>query len=290
MANTPALTTIFTPPASCLSHIFLETVSSDVAIVLGNYRDTASCLPSGIDPLRTSYFSPGLACPSGYTEACSSIVSAGTAQETRATCCPVGGFTCKGVDATYWPFDSSYGCQWYFPTTTVETVTTSSAGAYYTTKHTMRGDYDYMNAFSVQLRYQSTDLTPATSSASATSSSAASSGSATSSSTSAPSKLGGGGLSTGATLGIALGVGIPAAAILGALLVFAIMRWRKKRDAQPGWNHATGATPYEQSNMNQYQYSGLAHGDPKYGSPPPPQELEGRGYASEMSGAPQSPK
>lgn len=44
------------------------------------------CLPRGW--ASTSYFSPGI-CPSGYVIAAKSTAQAGSAVETRATCCPV---------------------------------------------------------------------------------------------------------------------------------------------------------------------------------------------------------
>jgi hypothetical protein len=147
MAGFTALTTTFTPPASCLSDVYLSDQSNIPAIILGNPQGTASCLPSGIDPLRTSFFSPGLYCPSGYTNACSTTVTIGSAKETQVTCCPLYGLTCQV--SSYWPFDSSYGCGVKYSTDTEATVITSGSGSYYTTVTKMTGGYDVLNAYSV---------------------------------------------------------------------------------------------------------------------------------------------
>jgi hypothetical protein len=94
------LTTVFTPPASCVADInwYTYTASQTNGLVtIGNptqcvdhlcyaaFPLNSNCLPEGWALSRA--FSPGV-CPEGYTIACSSLSTAGTATETVATCCP----------------------------------------------------------------------------------------------------------------------------------------------------------------------------------------------------------
>jgi hypothetical protein len=89
-----ALTTTFTPAPSCLSQ-FYQLDNAD-GMKCGDKicqyfqlgpLEPSSCFPSGWESSSTAYFSPGI-CPSGYTQACSSVINIGTVSETRATCCP----------------------------------------------------------------------------------------------------------------------------------------------------------------------------------------------------------
>jgi len=82
---TPALTTIFTPPASCLDEIVTEA---------NTYWQIAplyltQCYPYGY--ATSIFFSPGI-CPSGYVmgqlTASSIVKGTSTAWETSASCCP----------------------------------------------------------------------------------------------------------------------------------------------------------------------------------------------------------
>lgn len=95
-----ALTTIFTPAPSCLSNYHqldysasgfgqctAGTSTFDCRYLHLGPRPTTACEPPGWKPGTSIFFSPGV-CPSGYSEACSNVITAGIVTETRATCCP----------------------------------------------------------------------------------------------------------------------------------------------------------------------------------------------------------
>lgn len=92
-----ALTTTFTPPASCFDTSTILDVWTTVCAaglascqyqVLGQAPDgSKTCMPPGYTPGGNNYYSPGI-CPSGYATACSSLNSVGSLTETVATCCP----------------------------------------------------------------------------------------------------------------------------------------------------------------------------------------------------------
>lgn len=87
----PALTTTFTPAASCLTDLYLYSVVSGGYLwdyrQLGPSPTASECFPSKFSATPSAYFSPGI-CPTYYSIACSTVVNIGTVTETRATCCP----------------------------------------------------------------------------------------------------------------------------------------------------------------------------------------------------------
>jgi len=94
--SSPApLTTLFVPPNSCFTDVYLYSFTSGETPQLAeessngiNYLGlpgTSNCLPTGWSP--STYFSPGF-CPGGYTIACSFVNSIETVTETAAICCP----------------------------------------------------------------------------------------------------------------------------------------------------------------------------------------------------------
>jgi hypothetical protein len=92
-----ALTTTFTPPASCfgtgaildvLTTVCAGTLASCQYLVLGQAPSgSMTCMPPGYTP-GGNYYSPGI-CPSGYTTACWSLNPVGSLTETAVTCCPM---------------------------------------------------------------------------------------------------------------------------------------------------------------------------------------------------------
>jgi hypothetical protein len=89
------LTTVFTPPASCLNAPFtLESSSSGVAGFSTAWRDwgetSSQCYPHSFSSLQFTWgwYSPGV-CPSGYAIAQTSIPSTAI-KTTQAWCCPAG--------------------------------------------------------------------------------------------------------------------------------------------------------------------------------------------------------
>jgi hypothetical protein len=83
----PALTTTFTPPASCLSTVYSYGGSPDAHWDELGPADVLNCLPPAYQTTPGFFYSPGV-CPEGYSQACSSVVAIGSLTETRATCCP----------------------------------------------------------------------------------------------------------------------------------------------------------------------------------------------------------
>lgn len=87
--NLGPLTTIFTPPASCLSTI---TSASLAGFFVGHFSaGNENCYPPSTTTnyFATSYFySPGI-CPSGYSAACTWPSSAFSAATTASLCCPM---------------------------------------------------------------------------------------------------------------------------------------------------------------------------------------------------------
>lgn len=221
MALPPALTTIFTPPASCNQ---INIFTPGPAYVLGPFLDTVDCLPSGYNYLQTPYFSPGLQCPSGYTKACGSSNVVGTTTETVATCCPTGGYQC----ATRLNNGDGYSCSLRYSTNTVVAAIATSSGGTYATTASMKGGFDGVIAYSVQIRWQATDLSPSTSPTTSTNSITSSSASLTTSLAGLPTNIQPKeGLPAGAKIGI--GIGIPIGVLLLGLVGVAFLRRRKRK-------------------------------------------------------------
>lgn len=90
MSSIGALTTQFTPAASCYAPTNIWQV------VAGNQEewyemlgppDGKDCMPSGFEVATTVYYSPAL-CPSGFTAAKDEIQTDGPADITTQVCCP----------------------------------------------------------------------------------------------------------------------------------------------------------------------------------------------------------
>lgn len=259
MAAALPLTTTFTPAPACLSDI--HWASQSAWYVLGEYN--TNCMPhsSGVslpNPTLSSFYSPALYCPSGYSVACSSEVGS----ETRAVCCPrldnvpllsQTSFTCY-TDPPAWGAWSSYGCAAAMGTLVSEgpiTIVATDAAGTTTTTTSLTNVNEGLNAFSVQIRWQASDLVApkattssiistsvlSTASTGSTVGSAVSSTAARSTATSGSSsndaqaeQSSSGGLSTGAI--IAIGVIIPIVVIIA--LVAGFFLWRRRRQARSG--------------------------------------------------------
>lgn len=271
--NLGALTTTFTPPTSCPTGITALATANNFYIFQGA-TDTANCLPTNYVGALNHYYSPGIDCPSGYTPACSSTASAGDVTETAYTCCPTLvyiyfcvcvlvvaessrheltpslvslttrwlSYGCQSTTSISYVWQSTLGCSIisdsdYPFTTSIEYVSGTES---YATSRTFSG-FGGINAYSVQIRFQASDLETSTTT---TTSSASGSGSTTStatpgttaSSTAAASSSsstatfahsgGGGGLSTGATAGIAV------ACVVAGILAVAAGFWYYRKRAQ----------------------------------------------------------
>jgi hypothetical protein len=245
------LTTTFTPPATDCGGVYRPR-SPDLFIV----DNEPSCLPPNFSTSDSSFFySPGIACPSGYWTACHD--TAGVSSITTVTCCPTYGadisLSCVPNPAQLRGVWETLFCTWIAPAsgTAVRVTLSSNAGRTSTVAETMTSPGG-LNAYGVRMVYQASDLEAAASS----SSSSASSGAAGSTTSSIPNPTGGGdgsgsgsgsspatsddpaasssdssggGLSTGAIA--AIGVVVPLVVIGAALLGFALW-WRRRKRLQ----------------------------------------------------------
>jgi hypothetical protein len=233
--------------------------------------DEASCLPANYPTADTSFFfSPGIACPSGYWTACHD--TAGFSSITTVVCCPIRGditLSCAGKSVKdLW---ESLQCTWIAPreTGTVVTVTKSDDGrtSTVTAQLTSPGG---INAYGIRMVYQSSDLVVSESESASLGTTAVSSGAAATTTTpittpslpvtSEPGSSSG--LSTGATA--AIGVVVPLV-VLAALAGLAVW-WRKRRRASQEGVAGAGAaselepqTKPEDKRANYYGNGPFAH-------------------------------
>ena len=202
--------------------------------------DQPSCLPSGFATDEKTFFSPGVACPSGYWSACSD--SQGARTITTVTCCPVFDNTislsCHNNPETLGTRWESLFCTWVAPQAGGSVTFTQSSLGPTGTEATTLTPPQGVNAYGIRMVYQSTDLATVGSSSSQTGSQSqtetSTAGSAVSTQPSADTDSdaasrkvipGNSGLSTAATVAIA--VVIPVLALLAALGFF--LWWRSRR-------------------------------------------------------------
>lgn len=225
------LTTTFTPPAAC-SGIY---TSAGIVVI----DDDTSCLPGGFASASTSYFSPGLVCPSGYATACND--NAGVSSVTTVTCCPYRGDVTLGcvTPTTLEGVWEALFCTWIAPETGVTVqVTISNEGGTTSTAKTTMVSPDGINAFGIRMVYESSDLSSAaattTSSGSTADSTAGTGGMATSTSGSGSGNDGGNDGSSGLSTGtiIAIAVVIPVAICIAAGVFFHIRRQKQAQRIQ----------------------------------------------------------
>ncbi|RFU75781.1 transmembrane alpha-helix domain-containing [Trichoderma arundinaceum] len=214
------LTTTFTRPADC-DGLFVSTFLSGIDF-------STSCLPKGFHTDQTSYFSPGLVCPTGYYSACHDNI--GAKSITTVTCCPTFGpdvsLSCVTASTlrSVW---STLFCTWIAPegdgTELPMTVSNNGITSTVTGSFTSPGG---LNAFGIRMVYQRSD-TQTTTMATRSRSTATTGtrpggpGKTSDSASSDPSS----GLGTGAKA--AIGVVVPLV-VLGLLAGFFIW-WRKRQ-------------------------------------------------------------
>lgn len=215
------LTTTFTAPADCSG---LYQPSDDVFMV----DPMTSCLPSGFNVAPTSYFSPGVICPSGYVSACHD--TRGVSTITTVTCCPFRdevSLSCVNTNSLTEVWSTLF-CTWTAGDTTSLPVTLSAnAGTTSTSSVTFSGNQGF-NAYGVRMVFQSSDIasstptsTPKTNTANTTPSTSPTSPTAPATSqTNSSSK----GTSTG-TIAAAVVVPLVVLAILGGIFLW----WRRQR-------------------------------------------------------------
>lgn len=199
-----ALTSTFTPPASCLQtfYHYAQVVGPMLELGPSNVPD---CLPPNYQSSSDFYYSPGV-CPSGYVKACSSSVVIGSLTETRATCCP-SNFNCQTQNIL--PWYTTLGCTLSSSFVTTGPLVSSSD----TIAETFSGG---INAYSVQIRWQSTDF-PSTQATRITTVTV---------SVTPTNPASNQGLTAGSKVGI--GIGVPFAIIVIGLLVWIGLILRKR--------------------------------------------------------------
>ncbi|KAK4103218.1 hypothetical protein N658DRAFT_407320, partial [Parathielavia hyrcaniae] len=125
-----------------------------------------SCLPPGFSTSNSAFFfSPGIACPSGYWTACHDTTGVSTI--TTVTCCPTYGdisLSCVANPLTLSEVWETLFCTWLGPrsTATVVTVTKSVDGRTSTVTTPITWPQG-LNAYGVRMVYESTDLETSTS-------------------------------------------------------------------------------------------------------------------------------
>lgn len=262
-----ALTTVFTPPASCFASTNIwqvwEPEETDWYELVGP-PDASGCMPSGYEVATTAFFSPGI-CPSGFTAASSNTATIADLTETTHVCCPTAyDFTTQPTErpTDLKPFMSSILCQSVWSSTDSITVTKTVLGDTATTVMEIAGPTDgWLRANGIVVKFRSGDFDSQTT-ASNTSSTSSGEQSITSSRGGDGGDGGGSGLSSGASIGIGVSVGvIGLAAIVG--LVWFLLRMRRKKQNQ------AGLEPYSHHSYPEWR--------PPPAQPPPmqgtPQEL-----------------
>ncbi|KAK8051789.1 hypothetical protein PG993_003174 [Apiospora rasikravindrae] len=114
----------------------------------------ASCYPSAYAGVRSQYYSPAASCPFGFTPACTSTEGE---SETVYTCCPTQfNYGCQSTILFEW--ETTLGCMIpiNFYRATTWTILDVQDGR--TVTSTSSGSQGGMNAFSIQVRFQSSDL------------------------------------------------------------------------------------------------------------------------------------
>ncbi|KAI0205127.1 hypothetical protein F4808DRAFT_473212 [Astrocystis sublimbata] len=189
--------------------------------------EQTSCYPSGYSGNTAEYYSPAR-CPTGYTSACSSVNVAGTVEETVVRCCPThADFVCQTEPQYGW--ESTLGCLTAVDPATTRVWSVGEVESGKTSDTVSTGLAGGINAYQIQVGFQSTDIM-----ANALKPQPTSTSQSTSTINASPSRLSSNenttaehenGLSGGAIAGIVIGV-------LAGLLAVAVLLWLKIRSGR----------------------------------------------------------
>ncbi|KAI1327698.1 hypothetical protein F5Y16DRAFT_398987 [Xylariaceae sp. FL0255] len=253
MTNLGPLPTTFELASSCMAELDtvykVFTVETNFYYLLQGPVTATTCYPSGYAANTAQYYSPAL-CPTGFTSACQSLNQAGDVTETVVKCCPTQYNLQCNTDSASYPWQSTLGCTnpVNSASTTAWTVQQVSDSA--TDVTTSNGYIGGINAYSIEVRHQSSDFMSTSTTTTATESSSStltgggtsnSGGSQSSSDRASNNKYSG--LSTGAIAGIAIGVALVAIIAIGGAIAL-MLKKRGANKAQSGINGASG--PYDQ--------------------------------------------
>ncbi|KAF9774940.1 hypothetical protein IL306_006995 [Fusarium sp. DS 682] len=225
----PFQTSDFDPPSSC-SGIYLDTggrYTIDAIFTIGNDRE---CLPKRFSAASTAFYSPGTACPTGYTAQPQCSRNDGVRTITTVTCCPYSGdMTLACIEDSLPRPDRSelQFCTWMAGVKTIVNVTLSESagGSLTTTGITLTGS-EGVNAYGIRYVYQASDLGPAsTTESTSTGKVAGQTSSADGGSTVSK------GLSTDGIIAVAVVVSVVTIAAVVGLLSW--WRHRKRHSMQP---------------------------------------------------------
>ncbi|KAF4965933.1 hypothetical protein FSARC_6320 [Fusarium sarcochroum] len=184
-----------------------------------------SCLPDDFDPAPSAYYSPGIACPSGYSAQKSCTRSSGSGDKTTVTCCPQRSdidMWCVEDPGTLSGVWESLFCTWSAGNQEkVVLITTDINGTDSATTVTMSGA-EGINAFGLRMVYEPTDI-PNTD--------ASTTDASTSGATNEPAQTSfedggnGAGISTGGIIAIAVVIPV----VIIAALIGAFIWWRRRK-------------------------------------------------------------
>ncbi|KAK2054455.1 hypothetical protein LY76DRAFT_686617 [Colletotrichum caudatum] len=266
----PLLTADFSPPAASCAGIYY----TNKVYAIDNDK---KCLPGNFNGASTAFYSPGTACPTGYTAQTQCSRNDGVRSITTVTCCPYRGdmtLSCVDEDMTLGGVLETQFCTWTADTATIISFTRTDDGIVATQAVMMNGR-NGVNAWGIRMVYQASDLVPKTTSATATTTTSETTATETGAGITATATvtatgggggggIGGGGLGTGAIIGIAALVPL----VLTAALVGLFFWWKyragvKPVDATPTAPEMDGQSPYQHQHQHQLQY------------PPPVQEMAG---------------
>ncbi|KAI0425133.1 hypothetical protein F5Y09DRAFT_352655 [Xylaria sp. FL1042] len=273
MSNLGPLPTDFTITSECATrhndiYYIRTTLDEDhhPNYLLQGPLEQTQCYPGGYTANTEQYYSPGR-CPPGFTAPCQSTNRAGTVEETVLTCCPTQeNYVCQ---TTFdYPWESTQGCVSHITTTSTELIVSKVSDGV-TSRYTVTlDDRDGVNAYSIQVRYQSTDFISRTLSLSTPSSTIQSYNP-----TNVPHSTNGNGTITGVVIGVLAAIFIVAAAI------FLLMRRLRRQKSN-------SITPTQYPHPNQQEDQAQQH---QYFNPflvdqetPSIQELDTRRRTAEL--------
>ncbi|KAI0865202.1 hypothetical protein F4860DRAFT_348000 [Xylaria cubensis] len=137
------------------------TTSAGWYFLLQGPVEQTSCYPSGYTADSRQYYSPAR-CPTGFTSACQSHNVAGTVEETVVRCCPThSSFACQTT--IHYSWEKTLGCTNVQDTATTTAWTVSQVTDGITALGTSTGAIGGVNAYQIQVGFQSTDFASSTS-------------------------------------------------------------------------------------------------------------------------------
>ncbi|KAK7956394.1 uncharacterized protein PG986_005616 [Apiospora aurea] len=154
--NLGPLTAAPTLPSTCadeLDRVYKINTYPGYYLLQGS-PEAASCYPSAYAGVRSQYYSPAASCPFGFTPACTSTNGG---SETVYTCCPTQfDYVCQST--SYYQWETTLGCMITIHSDLTTTWTILDVQDGKTVVSQSLGFQGGVNAFSIQVRFQSSDL------------------------------------------------------------------------------------------------------------------------------------